>query len=148
VEAFHKGQRVASHVRSHEQYRYTTSSSHLPPNHREWLAKDPASLREWSVSAGPYTDALMQRLLERDPNFGNGVRSGQGLRRMAQKYGNERTEKACAVALKWGARSYKPVERILRMNREDHELARDGDDDETCTAIEHDQVRGPEYFDN
>jgi hypothetical protein len=34
------------------------------------------------------------------------------------------------------------------MNREDHELARDGDDDETCTAIEHDQVRGPEYFDN
>lgn len=147
VEAFHKGQRVASHVRSHERYRYTTDPAHLPPNHKAWLETDPASLQGWATSVGPYTEALMRRILERDPHLGNGVRSGQGLRRVAEKYGRERAEKACAVALRWNARSYKPVERMLKNNREDHELARD-DDDGARTVIEHDQVRGPEYFDN
>src|SRR5690606_4692087 len=45
VEAFHKGQRVASHVRSHERHRYTTDPAHLPPNHKAWLGTDPASLQ-------------------------------------------------------------------------------------------------------
>lgn len=150
VEAFHKGVRVASHVRKHEKHRYTTDPSHLPPNHREWLAQDPGALREWSASVGPYTDALMEQILDRDPRLGNGVRSGFGLRRTGLKYGKERTEKACAIALRWGARSYKPVERILRANREDYgaEPVHGGDDDGASTTIEHDQVRGPEYFDN
>jgi transposase len=148
IEAFHKGHRVASHVRSYEKYRYTTDPSHLPPNHREWLATDPGELQAWAATVGPFTEAVVRRVLERDPHFGNGLRSAQGLRRVCEKYGKERTEKACAIALQWDPRSYKPVERILRMKREEQlaeQLARQG---ESHTPIEHDQVRGPDYFTN
>lgn len=141
VEAFYRGRRVASHRRSRERFRHTTNPAHLPADHRAYADKDPGALREWAESFGPNTAALMMRILERHPNLVNGYRSGLGLRRVGKKYGTERTERAAEIALRWGARSYKPVERMLRLGRESQEH-----DDETSVSVQHDQVRGPEYF--
>lgn len=141
VEAFHKGHRVASHARSRERFRHTTDPAHMPADHRAWADKDPGALREWAAAVGPNTAALMIQVLERHPNLVNGYRSGQGLRRVGKKYGAERTERACAVALQWGATSYKPVERMLKLGRESQP-----EDDERSVPIEHEQVRGPDYF--
>ncbi len=147
VEVLFKGQRVASHPRSYERYKHTTASAHMPPNHREYADTDPSALRAWAAEVGPNTDALMTRILERDPNLVQGFRSAQGLRRVGKKYGAERMEKACWIALRSASHSYKPVERILRLGREDdpHLL---GDDDAPEVSIEHDQVRGPEHFED
>lgn len=141
VEAVHKGHRVASHPRSYVRFGHTTSPAHMPPDHRAWADKDPGALREWAVTVGPNTEALMTQILQRHPNLVNGFRSGQGLRRVGIKYGAERTERACVIALQWGARSYKPVERMLKLGREEGQ-----DEDERTEPIEHEQVRGPEYF--
>jgi hypothetical protein len=51
-----------------------------------------------------------------------GWRSAKGLQRLAQKYGAERIEGACAHALHFGARSHKPVERLRELGREQLEL--------------------------
>ena len=142
VEAFFKGRRVASHRRSHERFRHTTDAAHMPPDHRAYADKDPGALRAWATSVGPNTEALMVRILERHPNLVNGYRSGLGLRRVGKKYGAERMERAAAIALQWGARSYKPVERMLKLGRESQDM----DSDETSVPIEHEQVRGPDYF--
>jgi transposase len=140
VEAYYRGRRVASHARSRERFKHTTTRAHMPKNHQEWAAKDPSSLREWARTVGPNTEALMAQILERDPNLPNGYRSGLGLRRVGTAYGAERTEKAAAIALRWGARSYKPVERMLKLGREVE------DDEEPSTPVEHEQVRGPDYY--
>ena len=140
VEAFYRNRRVASHTRSRERYRHTTTRAHMPASHQEWAAKDPGSLREWARGVGPNTEALMVQILERNPNLPNGYRSGLGLRRVGQKYGPERTEQATAIALRWGARSYKPVERMLKLGREVE------DDEDGSVSIEHEQVRGPDYY--
>lgn len=113
----------------------------MPDNHRAWAQSDPGALRDWAASVGPNTLALMSQILERHPNLPNGFRSGLGLRRVGSQHGAERTERACAIALRWGATSYKPVERMLRLGLEDRR-----DDDERADPIDHDQVRGPEYF--
>ncbi len=141
VEAFFKGRRVASHRRSHERFRHTTKTAHMPPDHRAYADNDPGALREWAATMGPNTEALMVQILERHPNLVNGYRSGLGLRRVGKKYGAERTELATAIALRWGARSYKPVERMLRLGRESGQQ-----DDAPSEPIEHEQVRGPDYF--
>lgn len=142
AEAFFKGRRVASHLRSHDRFRHTTDPAHMPADHRAYADKDPGALRAWASSAGPNTEALMVQILERHPNLVNGYRSGLGLRRVGKKYGAERTERAAAIALQWGARSYKPVERMLKLGRESQEP----NDDESSVPIEHEQVRGPDYF--
>lgn len=141
LEVFFRGRRVASHRRSHERFRHTTEPAHMPADHRAWAERDPGALRQWAATFGPNTEALMSQVLERKPNLVNGYRSGLGLRRVGKKYGAERTERACAIALQWGARSYKPVERMLKLGR-DHQ-----DQDEPPTKpVEHEQVRGPDYF--
>lgn len=141
VEAFFRGVRVASHRRSHERFKHTTAPAHMPADHRAYANEDRGALREWAAGVGPNTAALMVRILERHPNLVNGYRSGLGLRRVGRKYGAERTESAAAVALRWGATSYKPVERMLRLGREVPLQ-----EDDASEPIEHDQVRGPDYF--
>jgi hypothetical protein len=88
--------------------------------------------------------AFVKRLLESNPYREQGWRSARGLQRVASKYGAKRTEAACERALLFGARSYKPVERILKLGRESLPIASDASTERTPVA--HSNVRGPDYF--
>ena len=87
--------------------------------------------------------AMVQRLLDINPVREQGWRSARGLQRVGEKYGAERTELACGTALRFGARSYKPVERLLVLGRESIGLNEDAPD---AAAIQHENVRGPDYY--
>jgi len=93
---------------------------------------------------GPATALLMQRILSRSPFPEQGWRSGRGLKRMGEKYDHERVEVASARALRFGANSYKPVERMLKLGMDLQPLA--GDEPEESEAIEHENVRVPDYY--
>ena len=54
------------------------------------------------------------------------------------------SEQACGTALRFGARSYKPVERLLVLGRESVGL-RD-EDAPDAAAIQHENLRGPDYY--
>lgn len=98
----------------------------------------------WAVAFGPMTEAMVRRLIDSNPVREQGWRSARGLRRVAEKYGPERTERACAHALFFGARSYKPVANILSLGRE--QLPLPGEEPVDAPAIEHGNVRGADYF--
>jgi transposase len=143
VEILHRGQRVASHVRSHEKYAHTTDPAHMPEAHRA-IFEAGERIEEWARSVGPMCVAFVKRLLESNPYREQGWRSARGLQRVASKYGAKRTEAACERALLFGARSYKPVERILKLGRESLPIASDASTERTPVA--HSNVRGPDYF--
>ena len=90
------------------------------------------------------TEAFVRRLLESNPVQEMGWRSARGLQRVGERHGAERTELACARALRFGARSYKPVERILALGRE--RIALPGDEPPEAPIIEHQNVRGASYY--
>lgn len=146
VEAFHLGRRVASHARSNDPFKPSTDPAHRPPNHRAWFEKDPGGLIAWAKDTGPWTEAMMRRLLDPDNNFHHEVRwrSGRGLRRVGDQYGAERCEEACRRALRFGGGSYKQVARILKLGLDERELPDEEPQEEV--PIEHDQVRGPDYY--
>jgi hypothetical protein len=81
-----------------------------------------------------------------DSNFHRevGWRSAKGLQRQVHKYGPARLESACERALVFGARSYKPVERMLKLGRETTPLP--GAEPAERAPIAHENVRGPEYY--
>lgn len=145
VEMFFRGRRVASHVRDDTPYKPSTDMAHMPPRHRH-QADCMGSVLAWANTVGPFTVALVERIAAANAVREQGWRSARGLQRVGSKYGPERTEAACERALRCGARSYKPVERILRLGRDQHPL-----DDNTASAadgagITHENVRGPGYF--
>jgi transposase len=52
VELFHRGERVASHVRLRGQTRYSTQIEHMPPSHRAFAQWTPDRLVRWAQSIG------------------------------------------------------------------------------------------------
>ena len=144
VEIFHLGKRIASHLRSYVPYAHTTDPSHRPPNHQAWADRDPGGLLRWARETGPNTEAMMVRILESNLHREQTWRSGRALRRVGDKYGPERTEVACGRALRFGARSYKPIERMLKQNLDLRPHPDEVEPD--VEPIEHDQVRGPGYY--
>jgi transposase len=143
LELYHRGQRVAAHVRSHVPYKHTTDIAHMPEAHRHQSAGVDGVVA-WATSVGPMTEAFAKRLLESNPVLEMGWRSARGLQRVGERYGAERTELACARAMRFGARSYKPVERILALGRESLPIA--GDETPEAPIIEHENVRGASYY--
>jgi transposase len=143
VEILHLGERVASHRRSSVPYKHTTEPAHMPEAHRRHAAGPDGVLR-WAESVGPMATAMVQRLLDANPVREQGWRSARGLQRIGEKYGAERTEQACGSALRFGARSYKPIERLLVLGREGVGML--NDEAEEAAGIQHENVRGPDYY--
>lgn len=142
VEFLHKHRVVAVHLRSRQKYGHTTTPEHMPADHRAWAQMDSSGVLEWARGVGPMTEAMVTRILESRPVMQQGLRSALGLRRVGKRYGPDRTEAACKLALSYGGRNYKNVERLLKLGRE-----RGDDAAEERLPIEHDNVRGPDSFD-
>jgi len=114
VEVFHRGQRVAAHVRSHLRGRHTTDPAHMPKAHQQHLEWSPSRLIAWGRTIGPHTAALVEAILADRPHPEQGYRSCLGILRLAKRYGDPRLEQACGRAGAVGARSYRHVDSILK----------------------------------
>jgi transposase len=145
VEVFRDGVRgrVACHVRSAERRGKTTDPGHMPETHRRY-ASSGDDILAWADAVGPTMSAMAKRLVEANPIREQGVRSALALRTLAEKYGIDRTELACGRALRFGARSYKPIEKILALGREATPMP--GDEPEDAAVIAHENVRGAAYY--
>ena len=142
VEIFHKGKRVAAHMRGSGSRRHTTVAEHMPSAHRRYANWTPDRIRRDAAANGPHTEILIDVILRSRPHPEQGFRSCIGILRLAKTHGGERLEAACERALEIGARSYSSVASILKNNldRRTPRRATDG------PAIDHPNIRGPQYF--
>ena len=142
VEIVLRGQRVWLHLRSPQRGGFTTISEHMPKAHRAHLEWTPSRLIRWAATIGPATAALATTILESRPHPEQGYRSCLGLMRLGKRDGAERLEAAAARALAAGARSYKPVDAILKRGLD--RLPVEGPPTPGPSARHHANVRGPE----
>lgn len=141
VECFHKGRRVASHVRSSERGRHTTAKEHMPKAHQAYLEWTPERIAQWTGAAGPATRELVERIIASRPHPQQGFRSALGIMRLGKIYGPERLEAAAARALRFGALSYRSLASILKCGL-DHAADTAAD----ARLIAHPNIRGAAYF--
>src|SRR5499427_2359913 len=109
VELFHKGTRVASHVRSRLKGRHSTVAAHMPTAPQRYAEWTPQRLIRWAADSGAATAQLVETILASRPHPQQGFRSCLGIMRLGKSYGAERLEAACRRALTIGACSYKPM---------------------------------------
>jgi transposase len=143
VEFFHRGQRVASHVRSLRKGGFTTLPEHMPQNHRDWGDGSPDRLTRWAARTGPATAQLVQEILASRPHPQQGYRSCLGILRLGNEYGAERLEAACSRALSARALTYRSVKSIL-MHRLDTPAPAAAP--ASAPPIEHANIRGAGYY--
>ena len=144
IECFHKGQRVASHQRSHLKGRHTTESSHMPEKHRRYAQWTPERLQNWAAQTGPETEAVVRRILTARRYPEQSYRSCLGIMRLAKGYGNDRLENACRRALYADTCSYRSIESILKNNLDQQALPELEPD--AVLPGDHENLRGSDYF--
>lgn len=142
VEVFHKGKRVAAHVRSSSNRLHTTLDDHMPSAHRRYADWTPERLLRQASEVGSSTSALVEIILRERRHPEQGFRACIGILRLVKAHGRDRLEAACARALEIGARSYTSVNSILKNNLD----RRRPDKPTDGPAITHSNIRGATYF--
>jgi transposase len=144
VELFHKGERVASHLRSFYRGRHTTVAEHMPKAHQKHLEWTPSRIIHWAQTIGLQTKLLVERILCERPHPEMGYRTCLGILRLAKRYGNERLESASARAVRVGALSYRSVDSILKNGLD--RLPAPEAEPIAGNPVAHENVRGGDYY--
>jgi transposase len=144
VEIFHRGTRVASHIRSYAAYAATTIHEHRPKSHQAHLEWTPSRLINWAATVGTATAEVVRTILERKPHPEAGYRACLGILSLAKTYSAARLEAASERALRLRVCSYQSLKSILKRSLDQQSLLDLGSDQ---SGPHHDNIRGPHYYD-
>jgi transposase len=143
VELLHKGQRVASHVRSYQKGHHTTVTGHMPKAHQAYAHWTPQRLLQWAGENGPATAQVVATILASRPHAQQGFRSCLGIMRLGQTYGQDRLEAACRRAQAIHACSYKSLAAILKNKLDQAPLPTAAS---ATPVLAHPYIRGAHYY--
>ena len=143
VELFHKGQRIASHVRSHLKHKHTTTPEHMPSSHRRYAEWSPARMLREAGRIGPATTALFEAIMKTKPHPEQGFRSCLGILSLVKSYGPMRIEAAAARGNDIGATTYGSIKSILQNGLDRAYAPRRAAD---AAPIQHANIRGRGYY--
>jgi transposase len=143
VEIFHRGQRVASHARSHAAYQASTINEHRPKSHQRHLEWTPSRLIQWAQTIGPATAKVIEQILTRRPHPEQGYRSCLGILRLSDQYTQQRLEAAAQRACVMDAYSYRSIKSMLekQLDRVPAEKAA-----APRPPVVHGNIRGADYY--
>jgi transposase len=142
VTVFNKNRRVASHLKSHRKYHYTTLPEHMPKAHQKYLEWTPSRIINWAGKTGPCTQHLVTEIMQRKKHPEQGFRSCLGVMRLGKRYSPQRLEKACERAVAIGAYTFKNVESILKNGLDRQPLMPQA----KGRRISHPNIRGSRYY--
>jgi len=142
VEVFNRGKRVASHMRQTGKGKCSTHSEHMPPEHTAYLKMTPEKIMQWASSTGEHTVLISRAILDSKAHHAQGYRAILGIMSLGRKYGDERLEVACGMALKKNSIRYRDVKSILKEEL-DIDLFNGKEEEE---PISHKNIRGAEYY--
>lgn len=146
VECFYQNRRIASHTRSYKKNGYTTLKEFMPPSHRAQLEWGPERMRRWAGKIGCQTKEFIDIVMQSRPFPEQSYRACLGILRLGKRYGDDRLERAAAIAIAKGMTRYKQIESILK-NKMDQLPEEDTDRvEKKSTPQAHDNVRGAHYY--
>ncbi len=143
VEIYRNGERLATHVRSHNNHQHTTETGHMPPEHQKHLEWSPSRIIAWAEKVGPSTAELARRIMESRAHPEQGYRSCLGILRLGKNYGDKRLEAAAARAVHFGALSFRSVKSILEKRLDQQAPARPA---AQSVLPFHENLRGGQYY--
>lgn len=143
VEVFHKGHRVASHLKIFEDNGCSTDKSHMCREHLHYLEWTPEKIKQQAQLIGPETSRFIQKIYETQKSVDNAFRGALGIIRLSRKHSPERLEIACELALAAGAYKFRNVKHILTYGID--QIDQETDENKNRPA-EHSNLRGSDYY--
>jgi len=148
VEIYYNMQRIALHKRKYIKNGFTTEPEHKPDNH---LAASliqqytPEDFLEKALLVGNYTHSVIQKIITNNFFSQQLFKSCLGIIHLGDIYDKQRLEKACQIALTGHVLNYRVIKNILH-NKTD--MIIEQEPQINLTEIEHDNIRGVEFYNN
>jgi transposase len=142
VEIFYNNLRIVYHKRDRKIGGYTTTDSHMPPNHAYYASWSPERITGWAAKIGPDVEKMIAEILKAKKHPQQAFKVCLGIISLEKKYGPSRVNSACKRALSYELYSYKSVKNIL-------EKGLDGIKEENYQEMAlpiHANIRGPQYY--
>lgn len=115
IEVFYHNNRIASHMRRVYSPEPVYIPEHMPENHRKFLEYNTESFLDWGKNIGHSTLIVVKHFLYMHKVEQQGYKSCASLMKLADRYGTERLENACAKALSYTpSPSLKNISTILK----------------------------------
>ena len=144
VEVFLDMQRIALHTRTYRRNGYSTKEEHMPERHlryKETKGWDADYFLNQGMKVGSNTQSVIARLLAKNQFPSQTYNSCLGIFSLGKKYGNDRLESACKLALTVPSTNYQMVSNILKNNRDKDEIS----EPELSFPL-HENIRGKEEY--
>jgi transposase len=113
-------QLVATHTRAQRPGQRLTNPDHLPPHKLPGLTISRDGCRQRAAEIGPATGQVVDRFLGHHPE--DRLRMAGRLLRLAERFGPDRLEAACARALSFDDPAYLTIKRILEQGLDVEDL--------------------------
>lgn len=138
MEIFHRGQRVAAHLRSGIKGSFTTQAEHRSPRHKAVVELSHERLLREAEGVGPATAAVIRQQVFGRVHPEQTLRRSLGILRLAKDFDSARLEAACLRALSLGSTSYRSIRALIQAPVQT-----------TLPGLSiptHDNLRGPSYY--
>lgn len=146
IEIYFNGNRVATHKRVATYMRNPiVNPDHMPPEHRKYLTYNVQDFTDWAKQVGSATLTVVKYLLESGKAPEQGFKACASLTNLANRYGFNRLESACSLALEYTAQpSIRNISSILK-NGQDR-LPKDNNTSKTKDVKSYGITRGASYY--
>lgn len=115
IEVFYHNNRIAAHVRKVYSRDPVYMPEHMPENHRKFLEYNTESFLDWGKDIGHSTLIVVKHFLSMHKVEQQGYKPCASLMKLADRYGTQRLENACAKALSYTpSPSLKNITTILK----------------------------------
>lgn len=141
VAIYYDNLRITQHRRDRTPNDYTTEPAHMPENHRAYAEWNPQRFRRWARSIGPEVAQVIEKVLESRKHPEQAYKVCMGILSLAKKHSDERLNKICGRANRFGTCSYKRIESMIKLDVEQQNQPQLID----CIP-EHENIRGAEYY--
>lgn len=142
VEIFHRGQRVASHLRTPGRRSHVTVADHMPSAHRRFAEWTPARMLAQATKTGPAVAAFCEMVMADRPHPEQGFRTCLGVLALVKTYGPERVDAACQRGVTIRARTVTSIRSILKTGLDRAFM----EGSEEVAPLQHANIRGGGYY--
>lgn len=147
IEIFYHNQRIASHVRKMYSAEPVYIPEHMPENHRRFLEYNTESFLDWGKDMGYSTLLVVKHFLYMHKVEQQGYKACASLMKLADRYGTERLENACAKALSYTpSPSLKNISTILKNGQDKVALTTDPVRASSKESSKYGITRGASYY--
>jgi hypothetical protein len=139
IEIYHRQQLVAAHLRASSKGTFTTLDAHRPARHSALIDLTHERLMQRALAIGPATAEVLCQQLHRRQHPEQALRVSLGILRLAKDFSAVALENAAERALALKAYSYRALRSLIT-------APPSSAPDQPALFIEHDNVRGSQYF--